>query len=228
MPCPSIDFYNDAVDAVQAGQIPEALNAVENSLTEDPTDSQTWQLYIVILNALGRSEDADKATKKLKELGIDEADELLLMASKAAASNDLPAAIAHYQAATEVAPERAEIHAGLALALMENGQVEDALAAAKSGAAACPADPGANYALGRILRLSGKKESALAALTTAVAEDPGFMLALYEKGMCLADVGRLTESLAAFKKFLTNQPGDQSATEAVATITARINDSRTS
>jgi Flp pilus assembly protein TadD len=77
---PSIEFYNAAIDAVQAGRLPEALTAAENSLTEDPTDSQTWQLYVVILNALGRTEDAQKASAKLETMGIDEVDSLLIKA----------------------------------------------------------------------------------------------------------------------------------------------------
>ena len=64
----SIEYYNAAIDAVQAGQMEEALAAVENSLTEDPKDGQTWQLYVVILNALGRAADAEKARAKVAEI----------------------------------------------------------------------------------------------------------------------------------------------------------------
>ncbi|MDB4314250.1 tetratricopeptide repeat protein, partial [Akkermansiaceae bacterium] len=61
---PSIEFYNSAVDAVQAGDLPLALKSVEDSLTEAPNDAQTWQLYAVILNAMGETEKAEKALAK--------------------------------------------------------------------------------------------------------------------------------------------------------------------
>ena len=64
MTAPSIEFYNAALDAIQVGDLTEALAAAENSLTEDPTDTETWQLYAMVLGALGRKEDAAKATAK--------------------------------------------------------------------------------------------------------------------------------------------------------------------
>lgn len=223
MSSPSIEFYNAALDALEAGDAPEALAAIVNSLTEDPNDTQTWQLYIVILNALGRKEDALRATAKLKEKGLSEADAHILQASQAAASNDLAAAIPHYQAAAALEPGRSEIHTGLAIAHMQAGDADAALSAAEKAVGIDPTDSRAQYALGHILRLSGKKEPALAALTAAVSSDPDFMIALYEQGMLLADSGRLEEALANFEKFLKTHPSDPSANEAVANIRQRLN-----
>ncbi|MCF7733988.1 MAG: tetratricopeptide repeat protein [Akkermansiaceae bacterium] len=219
---PSIEFYNAAIDAVQAGQIDEALAAVERSLTEDPKDSQTWQLYVVILNALGRSEEAAKATDKLKEMGLSEVDEQLLKAAEATTAGNLAGAVAHYQAALDAEPDRADIQASYALALMEAGDSENALAAAEKAAALAPDDAPANYALGHILRLTGNKQAALTALSKAVSSDPGFMIARYEQGMVLAATGKLNEALAAFEKFLDIHPGDANATEAVTSIKAAL------
>lgn len=222
MPNPSIEFYNAAVDAVQAGKLPEALAAAESSLTENPKDAETWQLYVIVLNALGRTEDAKKATEKLKELGLGEADGFLLEAAQAASSGDLVSAISHYESALETGQDRPEIHAGHALALMENSQPSEALTAAEKAVALAPDDPRANYALGHILRLTEKKEAALAALTKAVSAEPEFMIALYEQGMLLAEVGRLNEALSNFTRFLEAHPGDPSATEAVETIRSKM------
>lgn len=219
---PSIEFYNAAIDAVQAGKLPEALTAVENSLTEDPRDSETWQLYVVILNALGRTDDAEKAIRKLREMGLSAADERLMQAAECAASGNLPAAIFHYEAAMALEPNRPEIHASYALTLMESGDTDAALAAAQKAIAMAPDDTHANYALGHILRLAGKKEAALTALSKAVETDPGFMMAVYEEGMLLAETGKLSEALANFEKFLETHPEDPSATEAVANIKASM------
>ncbi len=222
MSTPSIDFYNKAIDAVQSGNVQEALTAVENSLTEDPSDQQTWQLYVVILNALGRTEDAAKATAKLQEMGIGEADDLLMKAAGAAGAGDLKGAIANYEAAIKLEPDRPEIHASLALALMQCDYTADALAAAEKAVAIAPDDAHANYALGHILRLTEKKDAALAALTKAVSADPQFLLALYEQGMLLADAERYEEALENFEKYLAEQPGDPSAIQAVASVRGKI------
>ncbi len=222
MSTPSIDFYNEAIDALQAGKLPEALTAIESSLTEDPADTQTWQLYAVVLNALGRTEDAAKATKKLEKMGLGEADRLVMKAAAAASGGDLKTAIVHYESAAELEPDRAEIQASLALALMQCEYTADALAAAERAVALAPEDSSANYALGHIQRLMGKNEPALEALTNAVSADPEFLIALYEQGMLLNDAGRHQEALSNFKKFLAAQPDDPNAIQAVASVRATL------
>lgn len=223
MPDPSIDFYNAAVDAVQAGKLAEALTAVENSLTEDPKDPETWQLYVIILKALGRTDDAQKAGLRLRELGLSEADEQLMLAAESASAGDLAGAVRHYEAALALEPDRPEVHASHALALMESGDRDAALAAAEKAAALAPDDTHANYALGHILRLSGEKQTALAALGKAVAADPGFMMAVYEEGMLLAETGKLSQALGNFERFLEIHPEDPGAAQAIANIKAAMN-----
>jgi len=218
MPEASIEYYNAAVDAIHAGDFTEALGAAENSLTENPSDTQTWQLYVVILNTLGRKDDAAKATEKLKQLGLSEADEFLMKAAECASSGDLNSAIRHYESAFLAEPGRPEIHAAYAMALMQSGKATEAQAAAEKGASLAPDDARTNYALGHILRLTGDKDAALEALTKAVSAEPELMIALYEQGMILAEKGRLKEALSNFEKFLETHPEDPGASEAVASI----------
>lgn len=222
MPAPSIEYYNAAVDAIQAGRLEEALMAAENSLTENPKDLETWQLYVVVLNALGRHDDARKATEKLEQIGVSEADRFLLKASEAASSGDLTAVIAHYESALETGGERTEIHTGYALALMESGRSDEALTAARVAVSCAPDDARANYALGRILRLCEEKEEALLALTKAVAAEPDFMLAVYEQGMLLVEADRLEEALKNFSRYLEIHPSDSGARQAVEGIHFRM------
>lgn len=222
MPDPSIEYYNAAVDAIQAGRLDEALAAAENSLTENPKDAETWQLYVIVLNALGRHEDARKATEKLEQIGLGEADGFLLKASEAASSGDLAAVIAHYESALEAGGERTEIHSGYALALMENGMTDEALAAARKAVSLAPDDARANYALGHVLRLREEKDEALSALTKAVAAEPDLMLAVYEQGMLLVDKDRLEEALENFSRYLKVYPGDPGATQAIEGIHYRM------
>lgn len=222
MPDPSIEFYNAALDAIQAGRLPEALAAAEDSLTENPTDLETWQLYVIILNALGRSEDARKATEKLKELGMDEADGFLMQAAEATSSGDSTTALLHYESAVAAAPARAGIHAGYALALLGSSRPEDALAAVDKAIRLAPEDSRSNYVLGHILRLGGEKKAALAALTKALAFEPDLMIALYEQGMLLAEDGRFEEALENFNRFLEAHPGDPNARQAIQSIRSQM------
>jgi len=215
MPQLSIEYYNQALDAMQAGNAPEALAAIVNSLTEDPNDTETWQLYVIILTSLGRTEDARRATEKLKEKGFSEVDAMLLKAAAAASSGDFPTAIDGYESALALEPQRAEIRSTLALMWMQTGDHSKALTLATEAVAASPESANAHCALGRILRLDEKYEPALEALTKAVELDPDFMLALYEQGMLLSRNGDFVQALANFEKFLRHHPGDPSAIQAI-------------
>lgn len=218
----SIEFYNSALDALETGDLPAALAAIENALMEDAVDAQSWQLYVMVLKALGRAEDAAKATEKLGELGLTEFDSLLMQAAEAATGGDTASAIASYRAAIEIHPGHPEIHAGLALALMESGDSDSALTAAEQAVAIAPENSHAHYAHGRILRLSGDKSAALAAFDRAIALDPEFPMALYEQGMLLVENGRLHEALANFEKFLKTHPTDPSALTALKLVKADL------
>jgi tetratricopeptide (TPR) repeat protein len=215
----SIHFHNNAVDAAQAGNFPEALTAVERALSADPSDHDTWQLYIIILNSLGRTEDAEKASLKLSSMGGDEVKRLLIEAEQAANTAD---AIAIYQSAIALDPKHPEIYPSYALALMNHDDVNAALSAAETGVRLAPNDAMAHYAHGHILRLMKKKESALAALIKAVALDPNLIIALYEQGMILSEKGQYPEALAKFEKVLKAYPGDPGTTTAISNIKAHL------
>ncbi|MDA8968469.1 tetratricopeptide repeat protein [bacterium] len=223
---PSIEFYNSAVDAVQAGDLPLALKSVEDSLTEAPNDAQTWQLYAVILNAMGETEKAEKALAKTKEFGLSEIDELLMKAADAAGQGKMGAAITHYEDALEIDQTRSEIYTSYALALMEEKYCDDAIEAATKAVELAPDDPFAQYTKGRILRLGGKQAEALEALTAATELDPNLVLAAYERGMILAETGELQDALQCFEKVLEDHPEDENAAEAKAYIISKIEEDK--
>ena len=225
---PAVAQYNAALDALQGGNATAALAAIEKALVEDPRDSESWQIYILILNALGRADEAKTAEAKLAALGISSADEAAMRAAAAMASGDSHAAANHYRAAIAEAPDRAELHTSLAFALLEAGGAGDhALAAATRAVGIAPGDAHAHYAHGRVLRLTGGDKSvALASYSRALELDPTLMLALYEQGMLLADTGQPEAALRNFEQYLKANPGDPSATQAVAQLRSGISETR--
>ncbi|MGE9267473.1 MAG: tetratricopeptide repeat protein [Verrucomicrobiales bacterium] len=222
MPEPHIEFYNQAVDAVQSGQLPEALQAIENSLTEAPKDAQSWQLYAVILNALGRKEDAAKALVKVQEMGLSEVDALLMQAAEAAGEGKMARAITLYEDALELDDSRAEIHTSYALALLDQDYKKDALDAATRGVELAPDDASAHYALGRVLRLSAQKDLALKAFEKSTSLPHPPIIAQYEYGMLLAEKGELQAALDCFETFLATHPDDPNALKARENLKAAL------
>lgn len=223
----STDLYNHAIDAVQAGQLEKAISFTEEALTEDPADTLTWQLYVKLLAAAGRTQDATRAAEKLKALGLGETESLMIDAAKQIAQGDIDAAIATFEAASELEPRNAEIHASRAMALLQKGDTKAALQAARTAVGLAPSDSRANYALGHLLRITEEKAEALQVLTTALADEPDFTPALYEQGMLLAEGGRLEDALANFEKFATFHPDDPNARTAIQNIKTALGKNHT-
>lgn len=222
MSSPNVKFYNAAIDAAQGGDLPAAREAIEAALVEDPNDVQSWQLYGVILNALGETEKAAKALEKVKELGLSEVDELIMKAADAIGQNKFGVAITHYEDALELEPDRPEVYVSYALALMHGNYPSDAEEAANKAVELAPDDASAWYAKGRILRLRGNKTEALASLEKAIGLQGNLVLARYECGMILAEMGELPAALECFEQVLKDHPGDENASEAKAAILAKM------
>ena len=215
-------FYNAAIDAAQSGDIPAAREAIEAALTEDPNDVQSWQLYGVVLNALGETDKAAKAIAKVKELGLSEVDELIMKAADAIGQNKFGVAITHYEDALELEPDRPEVYVSYALALMHGNYPSDAEEAASKAVQMAPDDASAWYAQGRILRLRGNKNEALISLKKAIELQGNLVLARYECGMILAEIGELKAALECFETVLADHPDDQNAIDAKALILAKM------
>ena len=218
----NLKYYNAAINAAQSGDIPAARTAIESALTEDPNDVQSWQLYGVVLNALGETEKAEKAVAKVKELGVSEADELIMKAADAIGQNKFGVAITCYEDALELEPNRPEVYVSYALALMQGNYPSDAEEAADKAVEMAPDDASAWYAKGRIQRLRGHKVEALASLKKAIELQGTLVLARYECGMILAEMGELEVALECFEQVLVDHPEDQNAIEAKAAILAKM------
>ena len=129
----SDQHYDSAVDFLQAGNLDEALTAVEDCLTEDHEDVGAWQLYALILTAAQRPEDAAKASAKAEELGKsgdNSVESLLMKAASAAVEGRHPQAISLYEDALEKDGARFDIWLNYALVLIQEGYTNDAMDAA--------------------------------------------------------------------------------------------------
>lgn len=215
---PNVKFYNEAIDAAQAGDLERARGAIEQALTEDANDVQSWQLYAVILNALGETEKAEKANAKVQEIGISEVDDLVMKAADAVGQGKFGVAITHYEDALELEPDRPELYVSYALALIQGNYPADAEEAATKAIELGSDDPAAWYAHGRVMRLRGKSGQGLESMKKALELNPEMVLARYECGMILAEKGELQEALEAFERVLLDHPTDENAIEAKARI----------
>ena len=211
--------YNRALDFLEAGNLPNALEAVESALMFDAKDSGFWQLYSVLLAQMGRTEDAANAKAKAAEFGLGEVDELLMKAAEAAGAKNWNKAVTACEQALELEPERGEVWASYAANLMEGGYRKDALEASEKAIKLIDDEPQLWYLRGRILRLCDQMEEAGPAFTKAVALDADYALAWYEKGMVHHHQNELAEAKRCFlraQELQLDDPGVEQALQIVA------------
>ena len=192
------DDYNRALDCVDAGQLQEAIEAVESALMSDAKDGGYWQLYSILLIQAGRAEDAEKAKVKASEFGLGEVDALLIKAAGAAAEKNWNKAVTACEQALDLAPDSGEVWTSYAANLIEGGYRKDALKASATAVELIPDEGQLWYLRGRILRLSEKLVDAEEAFGKAVAIEPKLAVAWYEKGMVEYQTGAVKEARQSF------------------------------
>lgn len=208
-------LYDKALDLIQAGNVPEGIAAIEESLMEDAEDPLTWRLYSVTLAAVGRGDDAAAAMAKAEGFGLGEIDSLLMKAAQSQVEGQIDAAISRFEDALELDAERFEIWAGYALALLQAGYLKDALEGSEKAVALGADEAQAWYARGRVLRLTGDAHAALPAFDKAVAADPLMAVAWHERGMVQVQAKDLAGAAKSFERVLELQPGDAAAAQAL-------------
>ena len=95
-------------------------------------------------------------------------------------------AIRQFQEALETAPDSAEAHNGLGVALAQKGRIDEAVAQFRQAMALKPDFAEPYFNLGDALYLQGKAPEALAAWRTALRIDPEYVAALNETAWVLA------------------------------------------
>jgi predicted O-linked N-acetylglucosamine transferase (SPINDLY family) len=113
---------------------------------------------------------------------------------------------AAFRAAIALRGNYPQAHCGLANAMREMGQLDDALTACRAAIRLSPRSGAAHTVLGNVLADQGKPAEALAAFDEAIRCEPGLVVAHYNRGNALWALGRLDEAVAAYGDALRIDP----------------------
>jgi tetratricopeptide (TPR) repeat protein len=108
-------------------------------------------------------------------------------------------AIAAYKRAVDMDPEDVHTMGSLALALLNDNQLDEALKVYREMADADPEDAGNLVHISEILRRQGKYDEALAVVKKASKKDPDSLEAGYNEGLLLDVLGRYDESAQVYE-----------------------------
>lgn len=110
------------------------------------------------------------------------------------------------QKATELAPDNAEAHYNLAVALKMRGLLHEAVAAYRRAIRLKADYAEAHSNLGNALRELGQLEDALGSYRRALQLQPKYVDSHFNMGNALKDLGRLDEAVASYRRALELKP----------------------
>jgi len=192
---------SQAVQAFQAGRLPEAAELCQRALQADPRQPRAWHLLGVVAHLSGHSRKAAELIRQAIALDQDFAVAHNDLGNLLMAEGRLREAASCYRRAVQSSPGLAEAHNNLGNACQMEGALEEAVAGYRQAIALRPDYPEAHRNLASALRRSGRPRESLAALETAVALAPEFtealaLLAHEKRDACAWDgLDRLTARL---------------------------------
>lgn len=178
----------DAVDAQlllgdlyrQAGQSDAAITRFQNALRLNPNRADAYELLADTYRAAGKTAEASQANSRAvalreKEAQGQPADPVqaqLALGDAYMSAADYDRALAAYQAANKLAPDRSEPYRGLANAYYWKKQLDQSEAAYRQALVLTPKDAGLRLLLGLVLVEEKKQADAASELAQAAALAP--------------------------------------------------------
>ena len=158
--------------------------------------------------ALGQLDDAADSLEVALALDASCIDAMALLADIRLQRGELTEALGVLQDAVDAAPERADLHFKLGLALNQSGDSQSAMVAYRTAIRLDPDDPSPHVNLGLIsMQQLGKADEAEREFRQALALAPRDLAAMANLGLALQDLGRHDEALGLYEQGLAMHPG---------------------
>jgi len=181
-----------------------APKAEEQFKTAQALDPDSEEVVLNLARLYAESGDLQHAAKVIED--VPAADRSAKMEFALGAAYDQlkqpKDSIAAYQRANDMEPGDAHTMEALALALMNDNQLDEALKQFKELSQVDPENTEALVRIGEIQRRQGKFEDALATIQTARKKDANNLEAGYNEGLLLDVLGRFDEAAATYEKMV--------------------------
>lgn len=115
------------------------------------------------------------------------------------------------QRAAELLPGDAEAQNNLGVAMVDCGEIHEAIASFHRALELNPDYAGAHNSLGAILKIVGHLDDAVISLRRALQIDPGFAQAHCNLGTALQELGHLDDAVVSYRRALEINPDDADA-----------------
>ena len=184
--------------------------ACRDALAHDPRNVDALHIHGVVLDRLGRPDEAIGALRGALDLGA-KVPEIRLALGKMLHARGQPATAAeHLLAATRLNPGLAEPHSDLSAAYFDLGRLQQAAASARTAIRLDPTVAEAHVNLAAALWSEGSSTEAERHCREAIRLKPGLANGYANLGLALKEQGRIADALSAYDEGLRRAPNDPS------------------
>ena len=200
------ELINQALKFHSQGNILEAAKYYQTFINHDFRDHRVFSNYGVILQGLGKSQEAELSYRKAIEIKPDYAEAHSNLGNILKNHGKLKEAESSYRKASKIKPDFAEAHSNLGNILSDLGKLKDAEFSYRKAIKLKPAFYKAHFNLGNVLRDLGKLKEAELSTRKAIAIKPDFAEAHYNLGIILKELGNLKEAELSQRKAIELNP----------------------
>lgn len=198
------EFQNDGAHAA-------ALDALVRSERFQSNDPALFVELSLVLEALGRTQEAIDKIKRATILAPNELGPTLRLASLLLAEGELQSAHASFQRATELEPQSFEAWVGLGKALFGLGKVRPAIDAYRKALVVRDTATNERLTVAAWLAEEGQFRDAAPELERVLRDDPTRVEAARWLGRCLTRLGQIEASVPAWRAVLRFEAADVEA-----------------
>jgi putative PEP-CTERM system TPR-repeat lipoprotein len=163
-----------AVAQVQTGQIEDAKKTLVEWVTEHPNDVAPRQALADIYLAANQLDDAQTQYETVLAAAPDDSAAENNLAWVLSRKGDGQAALSHAHHAANLAPDAPQVLDTLGVTLLQNRQVDEAIASLAKASQAAPADPEIRFHFAQALVAAGDKDRARELLRSLLAANRSF------------------------------------------------------
>jgi tetratricopeptide (TPR) repeat protein len=189
-----------AMALAEKGDLAGAEQHLRIALSLPGAKPEAWGNYGVVLEKLGRIDDAAEAFERMIKLDPRTVEGYLKLARVRLLQGRLDDAVPHFEAAARLQPESTDVRLELVSALTEQGDFSRAHTQLEALLARDPDSAALQVELARLFWRQRKLPEMLAAAERALARDQLHAEAWNYKGLALEGLGRSAEAIAALKR----------------------------
>ncbi|MFK7822428.1 MAG: tetratricopeptide repeat protein, partial [Planctomycetaceae bacterium] len=199
-------LIREALKSHQAGDLAAARTVYERVLASEPANAEALHLLGVVCLQEAKNQEAVDLIQQAVILRDDQAAWFGNLGTAKSALNDLPGAVAAYEAALRLKPDHVESHYNIAHVYSRMGDRTAAEASYREALRLAPEHVGAKNNLATCLREQGRSGEAIELLETLLADSPQFAEGWYNLGNALRDLDRIDEAIVSYERAMELAP----------------------